>query len=32
MQSFGNYNINPNPPVYVGGRGEAKKEKGRKTL
>lgn len=31
MQSFGNYNINPNPPVYVGG-GEAKKEKGRKTL
>lgn len=27
MQSFGNYNINPNPPVYVGGGGEKRKKK-----
>ena len=32
MQSFGNYNINPNSPVYVGGGEKRKKEKGRKTL
>lgn len=27
MQSFGNYNINPNPPVYVGGGEKRKKKK-----